>query len=110
MSEYFRRIDAMLAQHQMPPEYANTQSHVYCNDCEKKCYSKFHFLYHKCSHCNGYNTKVLKTVEILPEDARKLLGSSDEGLASAAIGAVPGGGVSPVNGNFDSNASSSTSS
>ncbi|KAJ3093567.1 hypothetical protein HDU96_002182 [Phlyctochytrium bullatum] len=63
MSEYFKRIDAMLAQHQMPPEYANTRSFIYCNDCEKKCYAKFHFLYHKCVHCKGYNTKVLHTVE-----------------------------------------------
>ncbi|KAJ3128270.1 hypothetical protein HK098_004845 [Nowakowskiella sp. JEL0407] len=64
MSEYFKRIDAMLAQHQMPAEYANTQSYIYCNDCEKKCHAKFHFLYHKCVHCNGYNTKVLHTSEI----------------------------------------------
>ncbi|KAJ1545975.1 hypothetical protein HK405_007511 [Cladochytrium tenue] len=63
MTEYFRRIDAMLAQHQMPPEYTLTRSFVYCNDCEKKSYAKFHFLYHKCAHCDGYNTKVLQTVE-----------------------------------------------
>ncbi|KAJ3331109.1 hypothetical protein HDU76_004063 [Blyttiomyces sp. JEL0837] len=64
MSEYFKRIDNMLAQHQMPPEYANTQSFIYCNDCEKKCYAKFHFLYHKCIFCKGYNTKVLQTIEV----------------------------------------------
>ncbi|KAJ3353491.1 hypothetical protein HDU83_006773 [Entophlyctis luteolus] len=64
MTEYFRRIDAMLAQHQMPPEYANSCSYVYCNDCEKKCYAKFHFLYHKCIFCKGYNTKILQTMEI----------------------------------------------
>ncbi|KAJ3019272.1 UNVERIFIED_CONTAM: hypothetical protein HDU68_010739 [Siphonaria sp. JEL0065] len=64
MSEYFKRIDAMLAQHQMPPEYNKTQTFIYCNDCEKKCYAKFHFLYHKCIHCKGYNTKVLQTMEM----------------------------------------------
>jgi hypothetical protein len=63
MSEYFRRIDSMLSQHQMPPEYEMAASYVYCNDCEKKCYAKFHFLYHKCIHCKGYNTKVLQTLE-----------------------------------------------
>ncbi|KAI8909797.1 zinc-ribbon-domain-containing protein [Gorgonomyces haynaldii] len=63
MTEYFRRIDAMLAMHSMPPEYKNTLSHVYCNDCEKKSHAKYHFLYHKCSHCLGYNTKVLGTLE-----------------------------------------------
>lgn len=65
MTEYFKRIDAMLSQHQMPPEYNRTQTFVYCNDCEKKCYAKFHFLYHKCIHCKGYNTKVLNTNEML---------------------------------------------
>jgi hypothetical protein len=81
MIEYFKRIDAMLEQHQMPPEYANTQSHIYCNDCEKKCYSKYHFLYHKCVNCNGYNTKVLKTVEV--EAGKGLLVHVDNSVATA---------------------------
>ncbi|KAJ1553192.1 hypothetical protein HK096_008883 [Nowakowskiella sp. JEL0078] len=72
MTEYFRRIDAMLANHQMPPEYVNTQSYIYCNDCEKKSNAKFHFLYHKCLNCNGYNTKVLYTSELKPEDVIEL--------------------------------------
>ncbi|TPX73631.1 hypothetical protein CcCBS67573_g05097 [Chytriomyces confervae] len=64
MTEYFKRIEAMLSHHQMPPEYSKTQTYIYCNDCEKKCYAKFHFLYHKCVHCKGYNTKVLQTSEV----------------------------------------------
>ncbi|KAJ3102319.1 hypothetical protein HK100_004390 [Physocladia obscura] len=64
MTEYFKRIDAMLSQHQMPPEYTNTQTFIYCNDCEKKSFAKFHFLYHRCLHCKGYNTKVLQTMEL----------------------------------------------
>ncbi|KAJ3070922.1 hypothetical protein HDU98_006058 [Podochytrium sp. JEL0797] len=64
MTEYFKRIDAMLSQHQMPAEYANSYSYVYCNDCEKKCHAKFHFLYHKCVCCKGYNTKILQTMEV----------------------------------------------
>ncbi|KAI9353741.1 zinc-ribbon-domain-containing protein [Obelidium mucronatum] len=64
MTEYFKRIDAMLSQHQMPVEYTNSYSYVYCNDCEKKCHAKFHFLYHKCIFCRGYNTKILQTMEV----------------------------------------------
>jgi len=71
MTEYFKKIDAMLAEHQMPPEYQNTESHIYCNDCEKKSNAKFHFLYHKCDHCKGYNTKVLATYEISPAEQTK---------------------------------------
>ncbi|KAJ3320995.1 hypothetical protein HDV06_004654 [Boothiomyces sp. JEL0866] len=63
------RIDIALAQHQMPPEYQDTYSHIYCNDCEKKSHAKFHFIYHKCGHCRGYNTKLISTQIGLPADA-----------------------------------------
>jgi len=63
MNEYFRRIDTMLQQHKMPPEYENWTSYILCNDCEKRSYAKYHFLYHKCAYCSSYNTKVLKTYE-----------------------------------------------
>lgn len=66
MTDYFRRIDAMLALHSMPPEYQHTHSNIYCNDCEKKSVAKYHFLYHRCSHCHGYNSKVLSTFEKRP--------------------------------------------
>ncbi|KAH6583086.1 hypothetical protein BASA61_008178 [Batrachochytrium salamandrivorans] len=76
MSDYFKRVDTMLAQHQMPPEFTNIQSHIYCNDCEKKCNTKFHFLYHKCDSCSGYNTKVLHTFEIKSNGDKALVSSS----------------------------------
>lgn len=69
MSEYYQRVDTELLQHKMPIEYENTYTHVYCNDCEKKSHAKFHFLYHKCGHCLGYNTKVISTVQDLPANA-----------------------------------------
>ncbi|KAI8927607.1 zinc-ribbon-domain-containing protein [Entophlyctis helioformis] len=87
MTEYFQRIDAMLAQHEMPPEYSNTHSHVYCNDCEKKSNAKFHFLYHKCGHCSGYNTKVLHTFEIKP-DGKPVITNSPA-LLNAALPSEP---------------------
>jgi len=63
MSEYFKKLDEMIAQQTMPVQYKNTFSKIYCNDCEKKCVAKYHFLYHKCDSCNGYNTKLLSTFE-----------------------------------------------
>ncbi|KAJ1556932.1 hypothetical protein HK405_001373, partial [Cladochytrium tenue] len=79
MTEYFRQLDAMLAQQSMPPDYKHHQSYVYCNDCEKKSYAPFHFIYHKCAHCNGYNTKVVRTL-----DAKKLL-STPSGAAEVQV-------------------------
>ncbi|KAI9495454.1 zinc-ribbon-domain-containing protein [Zychaea mexicana] len=61
MSEYFARLDRELVRQPMPPEYEKYVSHIFCNDCEKKSTSKYHFFYHKCTHCGSYNTTVLKT-------------------------------------------------
>ncbi|KAH9249108.1 hypothetical protein BASA81_013181 [Batrachochytrium salamandrivorans] len=69
MTDYFRRVDESVALHQMPEEYNSTFSFIYCNDCEKKSYANYHFLYHKCGHCTGYNTKLLQTRIGLPPDA-----------------------------------------
>ena len=75
----------MLAQHTMPPEYEFTKSHVYCNDCEKKSYAKFHFLYHKCGHCGGYNSKVLQTVEMRPGTVLSADSSTDVSSTSGSV-------------------------
>jgi uncharacterized CHY-type Zn-finger protein len=61
MTTYFAGLDAALAQHQMPPEYKSIESDILCNDCEKRSFTKFHFLYHKCIHCSSYNTRVIST-------------------------------------------------
>ncbi|KAJ3332715.1 hypothetical protein HDU76_013328 [Blyttiomyces sp. JEL0837] len=86
MSEYFKRIDNMLQAHKMPPEYKNTFSYIYCNDCEKKCHARYHFLYHKCSHCSGYNTKVLHTVET--KDGEDLTATEEEYPGGTRLEAV----------------------
>ncbi|KAG0362216.1 hypothetical protein BG005_006355 [Podila minutissima] len=61
MSGYYAKIDSLLAEQTMPPEYANIFSIVLCNDCEVKSEAPYHFLYHRCDKCKGYNTKVLET-------------------------------------------------
>jgi hypothetical protein len=62
MTNYFQQIDRMLEQHKMPAEYEDVWSIVLCNDCEQKSKTKYHFLYHKCQHCQSYNTKLISTV------------------------------------------------
>ncbi|KAJ1542248.1 hypothetical protein HK405_010086 [Cladochytrium tenue] len=58
MSGYFRRLDAALTAHRMPEEYSSTVALVYCNDCELSSFAPFHFLYHRCALCAGYNTRL----------------------------------------------------
>lgn len=61
MSAFFRELDATLAAHRMPAEYAAHRSNVFCNDCERRSWRPFHFVYHRCGHCSSYNTVVLET-------------------------------------------------
>mmetsp|Transcript_6045 Transcript_6045/g.12819 ORF Transcript_6045/g.12819 Transcript_6045/m.12819 type:complete len:372 (+) Transcript_6045:783-1898(+) len=61
MSSFYRRLDEVLANEKLPEEYANRMSHILCNDCGRKSDARFHFMYHKCENCNGYNTRVLQT-------------------------------------------------
>lgn len=62
MELYFASIDELMEREQMPIEYANVRSLIYCSDCECRSITKYHFVYHKCQQekCNSYNTKVLK--------------------------------------------------
>ncbi len=86
MKDYFRRIDSMLESHQMPAEYQSTSSLVYCNDCETKSTTKFHFLYHKCQNCAGYNTKVLQTIDQSKEESVAVTVVSTTGGMSRSAG------------------------
>lgn len=61
-SEYYKSIDEHLKDETLPQEFDGLYNLIYCNDCEKKCYAKFHFKYHKCCFCKGYNTKVVKSI------------------------------------------------
>jgi len=61
MSNFYARLDEVLANERLPEEYANRRSHILCNDCGRKSNAQFHFMYHKCDNCSGYNTRVLQT-------------------------------------------------
>ncbi|PON78657.1 43kDa postsynaptic protein [Parasponia andersonii] len=60
MSVYFGMLDALLASEELPEEYKDRCQDILCNDCDKKGNAPFHWLYHKCTFCGSYNTKVIK--------------------------------------------------
>lgn len=68
MKDYFARLDSMLANESMPPEYSLVRAQILCNDCEAKTVTKFHFVYHKCIKCGSYNTKCIKTFTVASEN------------------------------------------
>ncbi|KAI9117590.1 hypothetical protein K1719_011756 [Acacia pycnantha] len=59
MQVYFRMLDALLAEEKIPDEHLGQTQMILCNDCEKKGTAPFHWLYHKCSSCGSYNTRVI---------------------------------------------------
>ncbi|EIE21877.1 putative zinc finger protein, partial [Coccomyxa subellipsoidea C-169] len=62
MSVYFGMLDSILAKDvcDLPPAYASRRQVILCNDCGRQGEAPFHFVYHKCSSCNSYNTRVLQ--------------------------------------------------
>lgn len=59
----FTQIDMMMATEQMPPEYIKQRAYIFCNDCERKTWTQYHFIYLKCKSCSSYNTKLLRTAD-----------------------------------------------
>ena len=68
-SAYFRMLDAILAEEKDDNEETKdgvskqsqpkTTQNVSCNDCGETTTAPFHFVYHKCTACHSYNTRVL---------------------------------------------------
>lgn len=59
MQVYFEMLDALLSEQKIPEEYAGQTQAILCNDCEKRGTASFHWLYHKCSYCGSYNTRLV---------------------------------------------------
>ncbi|KAF9953449.1 hypothetical protein BGZ72_005398 [Mortierella alpina] len=106
MSTYYAKIDSLLAEQTMPPEYANIFSIVLCNDCEVKSEAPYHFLYHKCDKCKGYNTKVLETFKRISEGQTQVI---ENATASGAAGTVPENNISGGSSSATATSSASTS-
>ncbi|EOA34392.1 hypothetical protein CARUB_v10021919mg [Capsella rubella] len=59
MQVYFKMLDALLAEEKMPDEYSNKTQIILCNDCGRKGNVPYHWLYHKCTTCGSYNSRLL---------------------------------------------------
>ncbi|KAG6403985.1 hypothetical protein SASPL_136219 [Salvia splendens] len=62
MQVFFGMLDSMLAEAKIPEEYSGRTQVILCNDCEQNGTASFHWLYHKCSNCGSYNTRMLGDV------------------------------------------------
>ncbi|TLS20918.1 uncharacterized protein PpBr36_10810 [Pyricularia pennisetigena] len=98
MESQFRKMDQHIADQPMPAEYRDVRAIIYCNDCEAKSQTLYHWVGMKCSICQGYNTREIKVVgapiEMSSEAARlqeemtgqqpQLQGSMTEAALAAA--------------------------
>ena len=80
-SAYFRMLDAILAEEgeanatagDTNEQRKRSKQKVACNDCGEETLAPFHFVYHACTMCRSYNTRVLGAVppsEVEKEEAK----------------------------------------
>lgn len=66
MEAWYRLLDKRLDEEGHLPEFAMKRTRVYCHDCEVESNARYHFQFHKCQQCAGYNTRVVKHFDIDP--------------------------------------------
>jgi uncharacterized CHY-type Zn-finger protein len=64
MTQWYRALDSAIAKDQMLPKLASRMRVIYCHDCEVNSNARFHFTYHKCAFCQGYNTRVVSELPV----------------------------------------------
>lgn len=62
MESLFRKWDQNIEEQPMPPEWRDARAIIYCNDCEAKSQTLYHWVGLKCSICQGYNTRELQVL------------------------------------------------
>lgn len=91
MESQFRRLDRHIEEQPMPEEYRNNRAYVFCNDCQTRSTTKYHWLGSKCAICESYNTTQLELLgppqtpqEINDQNTRaRELGLGEAGLTAS---------------------------
>lgn len=58
--EYFNRIEEAMVKIPKPGLFHGRESRIICCDCESTSVVPWHFMYHKCEQCKGFNTRVIE--------------------------------------------------
>ncbi|EXJ86102.1 hypothetical protein A1O1_06471 [Capronia coronata CBS 617.96] len=81
MESQFRRLDKHIEEQPMPEEYRDNRAYIFCNDCNSRSVTKYHWLGLKCAICDSYNTTQL---ELLGADETPQLYAAQERAAQEA--------------------------
>ncbi len=60
MESQFRRLDRHIEEQPMPEEYCENRAYIFCNDCNSRSVTRYHWLGLKCTICESYNTAQLE--------------------------------------------------
>lgn len=91
MESQFRRLDRHIEEQPMPEEYRDNRAYIFCNDCNDRSITSYHWLGLKCSLCESYNTTQLELLgpEQTPQQIREqneraqALGGGEAGLTAS---------------------------
>ncbi|KIW44140.1 uncharacterized protein PV06_05173 [Exophiala oligosperma] len=87
MESQFRRLDRHIEEQPMPEEYRDNRAYIFCNDCNSRSVTRYHWLGLKCSLCESYNTTQLELLgaEHTPQLEREQERAQQAGISEAAI-------------------------
>lgn len=91
MESQFRRLDRHIEEQPMPEEYRDNRAYIFCNDCNDRSVTSYHWLGLRCSLCESYNTTQLELLgpEQTPQQIREqneraqALGVGESGLTAS---------------------------
>jgi Zinc-ribbon/CHY zinc finger/Ring finger domain len=83
MESQFRRLDRHIEEQPMPEEYRDNRAYIFCNDCNSRSITKYHWLGLKCALCESYNTGQL---ELLGPDRMPQIQEQAERAQEAGVG------------------------
>ena len=87
MESQFRRLDRDIEEQPMPPEYGDRRAYIFCNDCNSRSVTSYHWLGLKCALCESYNTAQLEMLgpDSIPEVQGQVERAQEAGVGEAAL-------------------------
>lgn len=83
MESQFRRLDRHIEEQPMPEEWRDKRAYIFCNDCNSRSVTHYHWLGLKCHICESYNTSQL---ELLGPDQLQEMQAQAERAQQAGVG------------------------
>ncbi|RVX73098.1 hypothetical protein B0A52_02224 [Exophiala mesophila] len=81
------QLDRHIEEQPMPEEYRDNRAYIFCNDCNSRSITKYHWLGLKCAICESYNTTQLELLgaEQTPQLQEQQERAQQRGVSEAAL-------------------------